>query len=401
MPRPDIAPAASAAPAGSAILAHLASDLAENLASGRELHQLLDRFLAPIMQVAGAQAGAVRVLDEPSGEMVLVSQRGLPGPVLDFERRVGSDCGVCGAALEGEALVYSQDVGACHERHGGDYFGSDCQRLMAVPLRHRGRALGVYNLFYDQSHQPPAEAAELLRPIGELLGLALDHARVERETLRSTLMDERQTMAADMHDSVAQSLAYIKMRMPLLHDAMLQHDDTRALQYYEDVRRTLSEAHTSLRELLTEFRTRIDPLGLMHALQGVAADYPARTGIALAFDNQLSRLVLAPHREAQAFHIVQEALANIARHSSARHAWLRVGRQGATVHIRIEDDGAGLPTVPVPDSLPERARHHGIEIMKTRARRLGGTLAMGPREGGGTCVHLSIPLEAPDTVSPA
>ena len=88
----------------------------------------------------------------------------------------------------------------------------------------------------------------ILRSVGELLGLALNNARLEQEHLRATLMSERQMMAAEVHDSLAQSLAFVKMRMPLLHDAMRAHDDARAQQYCDDVRSAVTQAHASLRE---------------------------------------------------------------------------------------------------------------------------------------------------------
>ena len=62
-------------------------------------------------------------------------------------------------------------------------------------------------------------------------------------------------LANEVHDAVAQTLYFVKMRLPLLHDAMLPHDDARALRYHADLRQAVSEAHASLREILTHFRT--------------------------------------------------------------------------------------------------------------------------------------------------
>lgn len=86
----------------------------------------------------------------------------------------------------------------------------------------------MYNLFYSQAREPGEDVLALLKSVGELLGLALHNARLESENLRATLLHERQLMAAEVHDSVAQSLAFVKMRLPLLRDAMQTRDDARA-----------------------------------------------------------------------------------------------------------------------------------------------------------------------------
>ena len=99
---------------------------------------------------------------------------------------------------------------------------------------------------------------------------------------------------------------------------------------------------------------------------------------------------LSVEQELQVFHIVQEALANVAKHSHARRAWLRVEAGADRLEIVVEDDGEGLHA----DAAAGRsgAAHFGLEIMQERAQRLGGTLSIEPREGGGTRVRLCIPM---------
>ena len=113
----------------------------------------------------------------------------------------------------------------------------------------------------------------MLRLIGQLLGLALHNARIERERTRMTVLRERQEMVNEVHDAIAQTLAYAKMRLPLLNKAMLAHDDRSSVKYFDDVKLAVGEVHHNLREVMTYFRTRMDPLGLLHALQGIADGY--------------------------------------------------------------------------------------------------------------------------------
>lgn len=390
MPLPNAEPALKAQPdAGSPRGADggLLAEIAVGLSTSSDLGALLQRFLHPIVQLAGAQAGAVRVLSENGDRLELLSAVGLPAGICDREPAVDSHCGHCGAAADGQTMVWATELGPCAQRSTGVYFGHDCQRLLAVPLQHRGRVLGVYNLFFAGTEAPGADVQAILRSVGELLGLALNNARLEEENLRARLTSERQMMAAEVHDSLAQSLAFVKMRLPLLQDAVAAHDEERARQYCDDVRCAVTQAHASLRGIITHLRTPMDPLGLLHALGQSADSFRRGSGVELHFENGSPDLTLAPEGELQVFHIVQEALSNIARHAAAGHAWLRIGRViDGLVEILVEDDGGGLPA-----ASPCGGAHYGMEIMRERARRIGGTLDIGSRAGGGTQVRLVFP----------
>ncbi|MDH5539936.1 MAG: histidine kinase, partial [Rhizobacter sp.] len=354
------------------------------------------KFLAPVVRLAAAQAGSVRRLSDDGKDMLLIGAIGLPQDVMAAERSVDRHCGVCGLAADGGRVEASLDLSPCRRRSEGDYFDQHCMQVLAVPLRHRGEVLGVYNLYFDSDKRLGAELSAVLRSVGELLGLALHNARLERDSLRSTVMNERQMMANEVHDAVAQTLAYMKMRLPLLDDAIRAHDEAGSLKYSADLRRAVSEAHASLREILTVFRTRMDPQGLLHALRGITNGFEDRTGIALEFQNRAGALQLSVEQEVQVFHIAQEALANIAKHSLARQAQLVFERTLGKIEMIVEDDGSGLAAMPLVNQATASASqtHYGIEIMQERARHLGGTVTINERLGGGTRVHLVIPEQA-------
>ena len=272
------------------------------------------------------------------------------------------------------------------------HLGGDFRRMLAVPLKHRGQVLGVYNLFFLRDEGPGPQALSLLDSVGDLLGLALNNARLEQAQLRAAVMSERQAMAAEVHDSIAQNLTFVKMRMPLLQGAIAEHDEPSALRYAADVRRGVSDAHTGLRELLTNFRAPIDPLGLAHALRAGIGEFEASTGIDVAFEDGSMGLELNSVQQAQLSRIAKEALTNIARHAGATHAWLRIGMCDDGVEILVEDDGRGVRPDLDPDA---NGSHYGIHIMRQRAVRLGGQFEIGARAGGGTRVRVWAPLTAP------
>ena len=369
-------------------VASLLAEITSGLSQGRELETLLGQFLGPIVRLAGAQAGVVRILSEDGEHMRLVGDVGLPPEVRFAELLVDRHCGTCGVAADSDAPAWSADMSECARHHPSDArFYQDCQRMLAVPLRHRGRLLGLYNLFFCNEAELGADVQTVLRSIGELLGLALHNARLERETLASTVMTERKFLASEVHDSIAQSLAYVNMRLPLLQDAMQAHDDTLSQKYFADVEQAMGSIQCNLREILTNFRVAMDPQGLVHAVQVLATEFRQRAGIPLQLQCELPELGLTSEQEVQVFHIVQEALANVGRHAQAQQAWLTLSHRGSHLDVRVEDDGRGVAALQA-----DGRAHFGLDIMNERAQRLGGVVEIGPRVGGGTRVRLTVPF---------
>ncbi len=375
-------------------------DSAPEHGADADLSLLLEQFLHSIVGLAGAQGGVVRVLTDDSRHLRLVGQFGLPPSVAQFEQLVSRDCGICGVAISRDVLGWVDDVHSCARMASDAYFGSRCQRVLAISLPYGRDILGVYTLFFEAKTELSPATESMLRLIGQLLGLTLHNARVERERLRVTVMRERQEMVNEVHDAIAQTLAYVKMRLPLLNDAMLAHDDARSTKYYADVKSAVGEVHDNLREVMTYFRTRMDPMGLLHALQGVASTFSDRNGVALEIRNSVPHLSLTDTQEVQVFHIIQESLANIAKHSMARHAVVAINSLGEHMEFLIEDDGLGMDAPSVSTIVTTAAglgtsAHFGIEIMQARARRLGGSVEVSRNSGGGTRVRLVIPQRLP------
>lgn len=381
------------------------SEVSASLADEDDVEELLGRFLGTMLRLAKASAGAVRVATADGKHLRLVAARGLPHEVVERERLVPIDCGHCGSALADNHCRYEIDLHACavHTRH--PYFENECQAMVVVPLQHGGRLQGTYNLFLPERFELPEEMALLFRSIGEHLGMALENARLKRENLRITLMKERQMMAAEVHDSLAQTLAYMKMRMALLQDALRDRGcagDDNACKYAGDVGQALDEAYSQLRELLTQFRNRMDPLGLQQAFINLTRDFLDRTGIALDFHNRVADLRLSVDQEAQVFFIVQEALANVGRHSGATLARLTLEGAGDHYVVTVDDNGRGgqgffaiANRTGGFEEHPHMRDHFGLSIMRERARLIGGRVEVANLPSGGFRVRLTFPAIGP------
>lgn len=371
------------------------SDATSSLPGESGIEDWLGRFLATMVRLAGAAGGAVRVVTGDGRHLRLVASVGLPPEVAAREKLMPVDCGACGIAVR-EARVRQSPTGvACAGLTSNAWFGGFASMLV-VPLAHQGRVLGAYNLFLREKRAIPEEVTLLYRSIGEHLGMALENARLGRENLRMAVMNERQLIAAEVHDSLAQNLAYMKIRIALLLDALKSPDGGRALKYATDLQATLGEAYADLRELLAQFRSRMDPMGLVHALEGLAAGFEDRTGVALAFENRLAELNLTVDEEANAFRILQEALANVARHSGATRARLTLEERGGEYEFTVEDDGVGFFTLghrPGGDEQPGLRHHLGVKIMRERAQRLAGRIEIANLPRRGARVRFTFPFD--------
>jgi two-component system nitrate/nitrite sensor histidine kinase NarX len=292
-------------------------------------------------------------------------------------------------------ILRAVDVKVCAEHTGSGFFREDCRAMVVVPLQFRGKILGVYNLYLRERQDVPEELALLFRTISEHLGMALENARLERETLRIVMMNERQMMANEVHDSLAQTLAYMKMRMALMQDAMNETDVDRACKYALDVKNALDDAYAGLRELLSQFRKRMDPLGLVHALENLADEFHSRTGITIEYCSHITDLSLSVDHEVQVFYIIQEALANVTRHSGASQVRLTLEQRGNAYEVTVDDNGSGFFAVGNPmgsfDEHPGLRQHLGLSIMRERAQRLGGRIQIANLAQGGARVRLVFP----------
>jgi two-component system nitrate/nitrite sensor histidine kinase NarX len=193
-------------------------------------------------------------------------------------------------------------------------------------------------------------------------------------------------MARELHDSLAQSLSYLKIQVTRLQSLIDREGSVAsATAVVQELREGLSSAYRQLRELLTTFRIQFDGRGLALALAETIDELRARTATALSLDFQLGRCALDPHEEIHVLQIVREALINVVHHARARHAVVTVrcpDPQGVRVIVR--DDGVGMKP------RPARVHHYGMIIMHERASTLGGELRVLAPPGGGTEVVLTF-----------
>jgi two-component system, NarL family, nitrate/nitrite sensor histidine kinase NarX len=362
-------------------------DVASSLSKSRTLEELLENFLDTFVQLFDARAAMVRLVTE-NGQLRLVASRGLDPQVIEREKLMPLDCCLCGQTALGGTVHIQKGATACAVILGRPLLKDDCHELVAVPIQYHDQTLGVYNLVLDKPVSDFGDdLSDLLTSIGRHLGMAVEKARLDDDTRRLAIIEERNTIGNELHDSLAQSLVSMRLHVKLLGEMLYRKDVYNAQHEVRRLHIALEEAHTSLRELLANFRSRMDERGLVHAIEEMVMRFEEETGIATYFQNECGEVILSPAQEIQVFRIIQEALANVRKHSDAHTARILLRSEGGDIyHLLIEDDGLGM--TPVTSSA--RGEHVGITIMRERADRLAGTLQIESDTGEGTRVSLTF-----------
>ena len=365
------------------------SEITTSLSSDANVEQLLGRFLSTMIRLASAQAGAVRVITDDRTHLKLIGSLGLPDEMVEHEAIVSVDCGVCGKAAREVTVSSWNNVAFCKRQANAAYFSSACSTVVAVPLMHKNQVMGVYNLFLEEGKTVPEDVRLLFRSISEHLGIALENARLTRENMRISLMNERQMLANQIHDSLAQTLAYAKMRLNVLSGAMKSEDYPKANRYLADVEEAVDLAYADLRDLITQYRDRINPRGLVPAIQELAKSFRKKANADVDFLNLVQDVSLSPDEEIQVFHIIQESLYNIAKHARARHVVITLDLEDGQYSVNVADDGVGVQKKH--DESSTMGKSFGLTIMRERAARLNGKLSIESRPAGGTVIRLVFP----------
>lgn len=235
---------------------------------------------------------------------------------------------------------------------------------------------------------------QLLEAVARQIGTALANAKRKQEQHRLALHDERSVIARELHDSLAQSLSYLKIQVVRLQNQFpeAQRSDT-ANAALSELREGLNGAYRQLRELLNTFRLQMDERGLAAALEQTVQEFAERAEHQVILNNRLMGVELAAHEEIHILQIVREALVNVERHAAAQHAWISLAWQGDEIVVRVEDDGCGI------DDNPHKRQHYGLGIMHDRARSLNGELQLLHRQPRGTLIQLSFIPTTPFSTS--
>jgi len=239
------------------------------------------------------------------------------------------------------------------------------------PIGRNNRQYGVIKVKRLDGTSLPEWQDQLLRSSADQLAIALSLQETKEQEHRLAMLSERTVIARELHDSLAQSLSYLKIQVTRLQKSHDMEKFERQQPIIDELREGLSSAYRHLRELLTTFRLKIDDEGLEGAILQTVDQLKARSDMDIQLNYALKDVPLSPSEEIHLLQILREASQNATNHSKGKI--LEIGlfqRADKNIELIVKDDGIGLPEE------PEKLNHYGLAIIKERSRHLDATLTV-------------------------
>lgn len=340
--------------------------IAETLNSAATVREALERTLDVIARELDLDTGWVWLVDPETGHVYSAAARHLPPFLQEPVRMTGGSCWCIEQFRAGQLELGNVDVMGCSRlRPAVNACREDLTLNIAhhasVPLFFQDKPLGIMNITAPEMRRLSARELRLLSTIGFQLGVAIERARLAEESAAHARADERTRLAREIHDTIAQSLTAIALRI----EAGQSEEALRV------TRETLEEARRSVMNL------RAEPLAgkpLGQALALLVREFTSQSGIRVTLDTaDACALPLAV--EAELYRIAQQALANVQQHAQAKNVTVSLRCTKTAVTLAIEDDGIGF------DPRRVSEERHGLRGMRERARLAGGTLRIVSRPG--------------------
>ena len=329
-------------------------------------HDVHLALLRDLEQTLGAGSGTLCLIPEAVAVDVTLA----PGSLV-----AEGDTALCGRS-------------SCGECHDGDTvrwrtLNGGAMRVISLPLRDSDGRYGVLQWTVPGGIDFEPWQADLLEALAKHLGLAIGARRRIEQRRRWSLHEERAVIARELHDSLAQSLSYLRIQVCRLQIGLQGGEVDNAADILSSIDEGLVGAYRHLRELLSTFRLKAEE-NFSVALHKTALEYADRGSIQVGVHLDARLPDLSPNEEIHLLQIARESLANAIQHAQASSAevFLRRNADGSASLV-VEDDGVGI------DTTEEKPMHYGLQIMQERAAHLcQGRLAVDRREPRGTRVEV-------------
>ncbi len=360
-------------------------DVTTLVANATTLQHLTEGFVRRLRPVAKADGVALRWSDETNLRYLMLASEGLPMSMVEAEHCVhAGDCH-CGSpqALSGLRVIPIRAMLPARLRHCAL---AGFETMVSIPIRLHERLMGEVDLFFHAQCRISEAERSLLEALTAHLAAAMENMRLNALEKEAAVSQERSFLARELHDSIAQSLAFLKIQVRLMQDALTSEDPQQARRVLEEIDLGVRESYADVRELLVHFRTRANTEDIEPAFRTTLRKFEQQTGLASVFQMRGNGLPLAPDLQLQVLHIVQEALSNVRKHARASQVWLDVQQQPQW-RVEIRDNGIGFANGPGAHD----ETHVGLRIMSERAQRIGASLEVISTLGRGTSVILTLP----------
>lgn len=370
-----------------------------------DVHKALQEVLARVTELLELRTGWVWLLDEEH-KPYLAASLALPPYLADHPARMTGSCVCLDTFLSGDSSgAYNIDVLRCSRLKNAER-DSDPSALglrfhASVPIYAGNTPIGVLNVASEDWRELQGEELQLLHIIGDQIGLAIQRARLSAEHTRAATrlatIEERNRLAREIHDTLAQGLAAITLQLETA-DVLAEQRPQRAQEAIQRAlnlaRHNLEEARRSVMDLrAAPLQERTLPQALAELAANETTAYqqsetePITPQVQFTYPPGAEIPALPARIEVGLYRIAQEALTNALQHAAAQHIEIALTFDEEQVYLKVQDNGRGFD----PEHVASPAGHFGLTGMSERVRLLHGDICIQSEPGTGTCISVAVP----------
>jgi signal transduction histidine kinase len=337
----------------------------------------LDAILAVIVQ------SARRLLVTDVAVLVLVGPDGRPSP------RASSGDALVRRPLEGADGGSAADAG--DDGSVRAFLDPAVTAVLAAPLQRGGATIGTLAVGSRRARSFAIDELETLASLATQAAIAIENARLHDQLRELAVRGERERIARELHDGLAQVLGYVNTKSQAVEELLAGARTEEARTHLTELATAARSIYVDVREAILGLSTPVSPAGLAGTIEGYADRFAeaSKLAVRVSATPEARGLDLPPAVEAQVFRIVQEALTNVRKHAAAQRVEVGLEVLDSRLVVEVRDDGRGLAGA---ESAGEGWPRYGATAMRQRAESVGGTVELRSVPGGGTTVRLEVPL---------
>jgi signal transduction histidine kinase len=356
-----------------------------------DVEQVLQLIVDRVRELVAAQYAALGIVDDAGR----ITQFITSGITAEERRSIGDlprGRGLLGLIIRENRPYRVPHIAEHPESYGFPPHHPAMDSFLGVPVTVKG---GVVGRLYLTNKQDAAEFSPddqaLVETFALHAGIAIESARLHEQVQRLVLVDERERISRDLHDSVIQSIYGVTLSLDDVPE-LVDEDGPEARRRVDDAIDALHGVIRDIRNFIFGLRPLLlDSGSLLDGLRALADELHRNTTTEIEIMGDEPE-DLRIETVAELLAIAREALANVARHSGAAHASIDLAASDGGLRLEIADDGRGFAS----DSAPARG-HHGLANIRARASGMGGTVEVQSRPGAGTRIIVDVPIEARTT----
>ncbi len=346
-------------------------------------------FLKYLLNLTGAHGGSVRLLDEKRGKLDYISIINLSNELVFNEQCTSATSCYCGESI----AQHSATIYQINKFKGDDLIKNEpiClqskyKQFIVFNVKNNQRNIGLLTLYFNDCRVIDASNIRLIEILSNQLGVSIENQRLALQEQQFAVMSERNFMAQGLHDSIAQSLSFLNLQVQMLECALKDQDIVSANDNLKFIREGIQESYEDVRELLLNFRIRINTEAFLDAVRSVVTRFKQQLKIEVALKITGEGKELEPQQQLQVVFILQEVLSNVRKHSQATAVNIEIINDKDFI-LAIQDNGIGFDLEIIQ---AKHDRHVGMIIMHERASRINAKIDFFSVVNQGTRIKLVL-----------